>query len=1194
MKILKKILVIIIIITLVNIFPIIANISTVGAAETVSLSLVPQPYIDVVLSKAKTNSELTNFKKDLLLELEKQKVDIDKVNISSIDSVYNSLSSQDINVDKIINSWETIGAPTWSAIDGKIYSNSPGGGSDWSDNPGVKWNPSKTKSWWGTGLIDPNGYETEQITMDFTMVTGGSLNEGVCFNVTKNDDNSLNGYFVTICNHSNTECRLWRFDHYTLDQSFASGINRNIWCHPSSHGNKRDNNSWNIGHTSTYLSDSFTCLAGWSTGSSNVRYNISYENCNIIVKVNGSVVANVTDNVYKNGTYGFWGNNCEASGLMYINNIKISTVSKNIKKLEEVLREPEWREDSIKVLVNVNDVINEQLNQPTSLGELLTRMINDEIHYAAWGKNINEEQSRNFIAANNNNGIYINNTDYSNSITKTAEYIKSLIESKKSSEYVILNENTILSTADPDIMTNTAGGDFPYGRWKIIHDCEYYENNIGQFAKTGKYISDMITSFNKTGKYDIYYEDREVLPSTIYVHRKPVAEIDIVRNENNVELISLGYDLDCYSNNRGIKEEEWKWRHVGETTWNDGKLTDITEGTDFLVQLRVKDFQDTWSMPVSKYITKNDVLPIASFKIKNQNTSIYEQVEVVDGSYDPYGGTITSRRWTVYKGEDVIYQGDTPLADYMSYGIGNYKMALEVTNDRDMTSETFTRIFHIIPDDEAPEVTILPISCEWQEPITVNLKFIDRLGSGFKEYKYAITDNQEEPTNWEETRTNIEDSITIDQDGIHYLHIVATDNAGNVSEDRVVGPYKIDKTPPVARVSHEPTEGVIDYVTIKWRFTDAQSGMDYIILPDETKTTTIGGEYVVSQNGDYTFKAYDKAGNEKIYTETITNIDQIAPEGIFSLEKGELTDEPTKILWEAYDNESGFDRIVLPDSTISTQATGEFQISKMGIYTFIIYDKAGNDKKIDVQATNVDMEKPSLKVTQEEYKWTNEDISLYWEAHDGQSGIQEVVLPDSTRTKEETGEHIVTENGIYAFIAYDKVGNGILVKHEVKNIDKKAPFLKLKTQYDENDNVEILWEMSDDQSGIRNIALPTGEMVSKKTGKFKAKYNGTYTFIAYDNVGNDTIMQIKVNNLDKEGIRFNLEQEKISETKYVIKWEVEGNQEDYKHILLPNNVYSTEYQGEFIIEEPGDYTFLAYDEAGNETKQTITIKEKTN
>ena len=58
-----------------------------------------------------------------------------------------------------------------------------------------------------------------------------------------------------------------------------------------------------------------------------------------------------------------------------------------------------------------------------------------------------------------------------------------------------------MSAADSSIMKNTANSQYPYGKWKVVHDCEYYENNMGQYAKSGQYISDMITSFDKTGKY---------------------------------------------------------------------------------------------------------------------------------------------------------------------------------------------------------------------------------------------------------------------------------------------------------------------------------------------------------------------------------------------------------------------------------------------------------------------------------------------------------------------------------------------------------------------------------------------------------------------------------------------------------------------------------------------------------------------
>lgn len=300
MKFLKKILIIILIILLTNIFPIATKWVNVVAASEVSLSLVPQPYIDVVLAKSQTTTDLTNFRADVLNALKAQGVDISKVNVSSIETVRNEVSSQDVNVDKIINSWETIGSPTWSALDGKIYSNSPGGNNGWGDNPNEKWNSSKKRSWWGTGLLDPEGYESKAITMDFTMVTGGSLNEGVCFNVTKNSDGSLNGYFVTICNHANMECRLWKFNHYTLDLSFSSGINGRMWCCPR-------NNIWNVGQTTTYGDDSFTALQAWSTSNSNVTYHIEYEKGRILIKADGNVVADVRDNTYTERNLWFLG-----------------------------------------------------------------------------------------------------------------------------------------------------------------------------------------------------------------------------------------------------------------------------------------------------------------------------------------------------------------------------------------------------------------------------------------------------------------------------------------------------------------------------------------------------------------------------------------------------------------------------------------------------------------------------------------------------------------------------------------------------------------------------------------------------------------------------------------------------------------------------------------------------------------------
>lgn len=47
--------------------------------------------------------------------------------------------------------------------------------------------------------------------------------------------------------------------------------------------------------------------------------------------------------------------------------------------------------------------------------------------------------------------------------------------------------------------------------------------------------------------------------------------------------------------------------------------------SDYVVQLRVKDFQGVWSYPVSVYATnRSDALPIASFAITNSEITRYQ------------------------------------------------------------------------------------------------------------------------------------------------------------------------------------------------------------------------------------------------------------------------------------------------------------------------------------------------------------------------------------------------------------------------------------------------------------------------------------------------------------------------------------------------------------------------------------------
>ena len=191
---------------------------------------------------------------------------------------------------------------------------------------------------------------------------------------------------------------------------------------------------------------------------------------------------------------------------------------------------------------------NEELNATTVLGELVTRLVNENINFVGWGKSVTQAEIDNIIKNNNGNGKFINNTDYNNSITQTAIYIKSLIDQiEQKDDYIILNDRVNINMSPPEAATNTADSNYPYGKWKIDHDYDYFENHIGQFAQTGRYIDDFITEFDKTGKYTITYADSQITPGEVYVHRRPTAILKSTKNGNSITLVSNSSDLDSYS-----------------------------------------------------------------------------------------------------------------------------------------------------------------------------------------------------------------------------------------------------------------------------------------------------------------------------------------------------------------------------------------------------------------------------------------------------------------------------------------------------------------------------------------------------------------------------------------------------------------------------------------------------------------------
>ena len=437
-------------------------------------------------------------------------------------------------------------------------------------------------------------------------------------------------------------------------------------------------------------------------------------------------------------------------------------------------------------------------------------------------------------------------------------------------------------------------------------------------------------------------------------------------------------------------------------------------------------------------------------------------------------------------------------------------------------------------------------------------------------------------------KTTATGDYTVSQNGTYTF--VVYDVAGNTLtlQETVTN---IDKTPPTGSLSHNPTDWVIDYVKIHWTASDSQSGFNRVVLPDGTSTTNASGDFTVTDNGTYTFTLYDNVGNSRILTENINNIDKIMPEGVLSLQENRLTDEKIKISWKAFDLQSGFSKILLPDSTFSTNATGEFTVSQMGDYSFVIYDRVGNTRELSINVSNVDMINPILEVTQDTDKWTNGEITLNWKADDYQSGLQNVILPSSESVTDKQGSYRVTENGNYIFLAYDKIGNGILVEHQVANIDKINPNLDLTVDSADDGGIQISWVSSDEQSGISNITLPDGKRVTNSSGSIEIYENGVYSFIAYDNAGNATVKDVTIDSINNGSeIKLVLYKEAIDSTHWRIKWQITEGKDKFAYIVLPNGTFSYEPEGSHIVTGGNaEYTFLAYDKKGNENIGTIAV-----
>ena len=988
------------------------------SADDLQLSLTSNKDVDVVLTLGKTAMNVGNFGNDLKNKLVEKGVKLDRINISAVET----------NSQNLQNSF------TWTQhVHGHVGSISLQNNGTRIQMYGNPSNPGFNK------IITPNNQDPEikeqLMAFDFSLNYGDSFDAGgVLLNTHLNSNGLMDGYALAFPKYG--QATLYKLKNWSANSSEEIFVGGTI-----------SSKATQIGTINMGQSGSF-------------KLKMEKDKLTVLNRNTGAEIGNLPLNEHFGWGFGFFSDHY-SHGCSDIGQFALTNVDLNITKakdFKEVIKEPKWRDTSKRFMINVDDNVVPDFNNSGALGEMLPRFINEEIHFIGLGTTATKSQTESFIAKNNNNGAFYSNTNYNTALENTANYIIAQLQEEQTGDgqYVLVGDPINISVNPASLATNTQTPEYPLGRWRIDHDYDFYENHLGQASWANQWQKDLQMVFDKPGKYDIAFGEAHPNPRYVYAHRRPVASFASIVKDNvtsfGVTINDYSYDLDMESrSDKGIAEHEWKWRKTTDANWTNGMIpSSLAVGSDYIVQLRVKDHQGVWSAPESRYITTADIVarPVANFNIPG-TISKYETLNVSNTSYDPAGRTISENQWVVTKGGIQIYSGSTPLTDFRTHGEGTYRITLKVKNSANLWSEGFSRSVNVTTDTEKPEVIITPTNQPWSpNNAVINLTFSDKGGSGFKHQRYAVTTSATPPTSgWSAYSSSTSRTVTISNEGKYYLHVEGEDNEGN-KFTRSMGEYQIDRTAPTVDYTVNPTTWTNQDVTINFKASDAVSGVERVQLPNGNWVTDTDITYVVSQNGMQTFKVVDNAGNITTRSINVNYIDKVTPNPpTISLNGAENTWVDQDIIATITDNGDGGVSGFKVEYSLSGAETQDWttynsalRIETDGITTISarVSDNAGNVSPVVKKTVKVDQNAPELNVTQDHVFLTNTDVVLTAKATDVATGVKRIQLPNGNWINSDTVTYKVGQNGTYVFRTEDNFGHVKTYNHVVSNIKKNV------------------------------------------------------------------------------------------------------------------------------------------------------------
>lgn len=255
--------------------------------------------------------------------------------------------------------------------------------------------------------------------------------------------------------------------------------------------------------------------------------------------------------------------------------------------------------------------------------------------------------------------------------------------------------------------------------------------------------------------------------------------------------------------------------------------------------------------------------------------------------------------------------------------------------------------------------------------------------SGIAKYQYSMDGG----TTW----TDYSATITLSSDGNYNIIARTVDNAGNISGNTSAYSVIVDKTAPSLNLTPSTSSWTNQNVAITANGTDSLSGVKSITLPNGSTVNGSSTNYTVSSNGTYNFTVTDNAGNSKVQSFTVSNIDKTSPI-VNSMSITNITETGFDIVADISDIGSGINYIDLPvwrSGNYQGMKCYRFTNQSNGVHTYhinmqdigagsdYIYigthirDNAGNQADLLDKSFKLDSTLPSLTLAQPNTSWTN-------------------------------------------------------------------------------------------------------------------------------------------------------------------------------------------------------------------------------